>query len=152
MIDMGEHQNKDNQVRIISEHHKQEALRNMIGWKRKGWALYRTVGELLLSPKEGWRRMKRKFYVKVQHPEKRASSWEEGLSFYRRMSELLLSSKEGWRRMKWKLYAKVRRPEKRVSSWDEGWSYLPEGEWAVAESQEGWRREQEECLQDRRRK
>ena len=80
MIDMGEHQNKDNQVRMIWEHHKQEALRNMISWKRKGWALYRTVGELLLSPKEGWRRMKRKFYVKVQHPEKRASSWEEGLS------------------------------------------------------------------------
>ena len=52
----------------------------MVGWKRKGWALYRTVSELLLSPKEGWRRMKWKMYAEVQRPEKRASSWEEGLS------------------------------------------------------------------------
>ena len=48
--------------------------------ERKDWALCRRVSELLLSLKEGWRRMKWKFYVKVQHPEKRASSWEEGLS------------------------------------------------------------------------
>ena len=52
----------------------------MILQERKVWALYRRVSELLLSPKEGWRRMKWKFYAKVQRPEKRASSWEEGLS------------------------------------------------------------------------
>ena len=48
--------------------------------ERNGWALCRRVSELLLSLKEGWRRLKWKFYVKVQHPEKRASSWEEELS------------------------------------------------------------------------
>ena len=52
----------------------------MIGSKRKGGALYRRVSELLLSPKEGWRRIKWNLYAKVQRPEKWASSWEEGLS------------------------------------------------------------------------
>ena len=52
----------------------------MILQERKVWALYRRVSELLLSPKEGWRRMKWKLYAEVQRPEKRASSWEEGLS------------------------------------------------------------------------
>ena len=52
----------------------------MIFQERKVWALYRRVSELLLSPKEGWRRMKWKLYAKVQRPEKRASSWEEGLN------------------------------------------------------------------------
>ena len=48
---------------------------------RKGWALSRRVSELLLIPKEAWSSMKWKFYVEVQRPIKRASSWEEGLSF-----------------------------------------------------------------------
>ena len=52
----------------------------MILLERKGWALYRRLSELLLSPKEGWRRMKWNLYAKVQCPEKRVSSWEEGLS------------------------------------------------------------------------
>ena len=52
----------------------------MILQERKVWALYRRVSELFLSPKQGWRRMKWKMYVDVQRPEKRASSWEEGLS------------------------------------------------------------------------
>ena len=52
----------------------------MILQERKVWALYRRVSELLLSPKEGWRRLKWKLYAEVQRPEKRASSWEEGLS------------------------------------------------------------------------
>ena len=56
------------------------ALKNGHLPERKGWALYRRVSELLLSPKEGWRRMKWKMYAEVQRPEKRASSWEEGLS------------------------------------------------------------------------
>ena len=56
------------------------ALKNGHLPERKGWTLYWRVSELLLSPKEGWRRMKWKLYVKVQRPEKRASSWEEGLS------------------------------------------------------------------------
>ena len=54
----------------------------MIGWKRKGWALYRRVIELLLSPKEGWCRIKWKLYAKVQRPEKPAFSWEEGLNSF----------------------------------------------------------------------
>ena len=52
----------------------------MILPERKVWALYRRVSELFLSPKEGWRSMKWKLYAKVQRPEKRVSSWEEGLS------------------------------------------------------------------------
>ena len=47
---------------------------------RKFWAPYQRVSELLLSPKEGWRRMKWKLHAEEQRPEKRASSWEEGLS------------------------------------------------------------------------
>ena len=43
-------------------------------------ALYWRVSELLLSPKEGWRRMKWKMYAEVQRPEKRASFWEEELN------------------------------------------------------------------------
>ena len=38
------------------------------------------MSELLLSPKERWRRMKWKVCAEVQRPEKRASSWEEGLN------------------------------------------------------------------------
>ena len=52
----------------------------MILPKRKGGALSRKVSELSLSPKEGWRRIKRNLYAKVHRPKKRASSWEEGLS------------------------------------------------------------------------
>ena len=52
----------------------------MIFQERKVWALYRRVNELLLSPKEGWRRMKWTLYAEMQRPEKRASSLEEGLS------------------------------------------------------------------------
>ena len=52
----------------------------MIFQERKVWALYRRVSELLLSPKEGWRRIRWKLYAKVQGPEQRASSWVEGLS------------------------------------------------------------------------
>ena len=40
------------------------ALKNGHLPERKGWDLYRRVSELLLSPKEGWRRMKWKLYVK----------------------------------------------------------------------------------------
>ena len=38
------------------------------------------MSELLLSPKEEWRRMKLKLYAEEQRPEKRASSWEEEMS------------------------------------------------------------------------
>ena len=48
--------------------------------EKNGGSLYQRVSELLLSPREGWRRMKWKLYVEVERPEKRASSWEEGLS------------------------------------------------------------------------
>ena len=56
------------------------ALKNGHLPERKGWAFYRRVSELLLSPKDGWRRIKWKLYAELQQPEKRASSWEEGLS------------------------------------------------------------------------
>ena len=56
------------------------ALKNGHLREWKGWAPYRRVIKLLLSLKEGWRRMKWKLYIKVQLPEKRVSSWKEGLS------------------------------------------------------------------------
>ena len=59
---------------------QQYVVRNMILSEKKGWGLYRRVSKLLLSPKEGWRRMKQNPYDKVQRPEKRASPWWEGLS------------------------------------------------------------------------
>ena len=37
--------------------------------------------ELLLIPKEGWRRIKWDKFANVQRPKKWPSSWEEGLSF-----------------------------------------------------------------------
>ena len=52
----------------------------MILPERKVWALHQRVSEPLLSPKEGWHRMKWKLYAEVQCSEKRASSWEGGLS------------------------------------------------------------------------
>ena len=51
----------------------------MILPERKGWALDRRVSDLLLRPKEGWRRMKWNLCASVQRPEKRASYWEERL-------------------------------------------------------------------------
>ena len=45
--------------------------------EKKGENLYGRLSELLLSPKEGWRRMKWKLYAKLQRPEKRASPWEK---------------------------------------------------------------------------
>ena len=92
---------------------------------RKGCALYWRVSELLLSPKEIWHshRMKLKLYSKVQCPEKRASSWEEGLSNYRRVSELLLKPKEEWRRIKWNLYLKVQHPRKQPFLKTKGWAH-----------------------------
>ena len=59
----------------------------MPGWKNlkngylpkgKGWALYRRVSQLLLSPKEGWHRMKWKVYAKVQCPEKQTGIFLRG--------------------------------------------------------------------------
>ena len=52
----------------------------MIFPERKGWALYRRVSELLLCPKDGWRRIKWNLYGKMHPPGKRTSSWVEWLS------------------------------------------------------------------------
>ena len=109
----------------------------MILQEWKVWALYWRVSELLLSPKEGWRKMKWKVYAEVHRPEKRVSSWEEGLSSLSEGERAIAESQRGWLRMKRNLYAGVQRPEKRSSSWEEELSSLPEGEWAVAESQRG---------------
>ena len=71
------------------------ALKNGHLPEREGWALYRRVSELLLSPKEGWRRMKWKFDAEVQCPEKQASSWAEGLSSLREGGWAGVESQEG---------------------------------------------------------
>ena len=105
-----------------------DALKNGYLPESKGWALYRRGSELLLSPKEGWRRMKWKLYAEVQRPEKRASSWEEWLSS---LAEGEWAGVECQRGMTQDEVKTVRRGvtlEKRVSSWEEGLSSLPEGE------------------------
>ena len=79
----------------------------MILPERKVWALYRRVSELLLSPKEGWRRMKWKFYAKVQRPEKRASSWEEGLSSLLEGEWAVAESQRGMTRDEVKIVCRV---------------------------------------------
>ena len=71
--------------------------------ERKGWALYRRVSEQLLSPKEGWLRMKWKLYVEVQRPEKRASFWEKGLSSSPEVEWAVVESQRGMTQDKVKL-------------------------------------------------
>ena len=56
------------------------ALKNGHLPERKGWALYRRVSEVLLSPKEMTQDKVKNFYAKLQRPEKREFSWEKGLS------------------------------------------------------------------------
>ena len=75
---------------------KCNALKNGHLPETKSWTLYQRMSELLLSLKEGWRRMKWKLYAKVQRPEKRHLPKRKGWALYRRVSELLLSPKEGW--------------------------------------------------------
>ena len=94
--------------------------------ERKGWALYRKVSKLWLSPKEGWRKMKG------------ANHWKTGI-FLRGTAELFT---EGWVSCCWVSKRdgagwKVQIAEKRASSVEERLSSLPKGEWAVAESQRG---------------
>ena len=144
MSNMGEYQPK--RVQTGKNITQQWALRNMILSERKRWALDQRVRELLLSPKEGWRRMKWKLYAKEQRLKNGHLPERKGWTLYQRVSELLLSPKEGWRKMKWKFYAEVQCPEKRASSWEERLSSLLEGEWAVAESQWGMTQDEVKIL------
>ena len=57
----------------------------------------------MLSPKEGWLRMKWKLYAKVQRPEKGASSWEEGLSSLPKGEWAVAESQKGMAQDKVKL-------------------------------------------------
>ena len=67
----------------------------MILPERKVWALYQKVSELLLSPKEGWHRMKRKLYAEVQRPEKWVWSREEVLSSLPEVEQVRAESQRG---------------------------------------------------------
>ena len=101
-------QPKRTQARQCENIRKQWALRNMILLWKKGWALCQRVSELLLSPKEGWRRIKWNLYVKEHslkdgHPPER-----KGWALYRRVSELLLNPKEQ-RRREWEEWLQDRR-------------------------------------------
>ena len=71
------------------------ALRNGHLPERRVWALYWSVSELLLIPKEGWRRMNWKMYAEVQRPGKRAFSWEEGLSSLPESESAVANSQRG---------------------------------------------------------
>ena len=121
--------------------------------KRKGGAPYRRGSELLLSPNEGWRRIKWKLYSKVQRPEKRVSSLEEVLSSSPVGEWAVAESQRGMTQNKVKIVCQCATPWKtsiflrgRIELFTRGWAswcWVPKGE---------WRREWEEWLQDRRRK
>ena len=89
------------------------ALKNGHLPERKNWAFYRRVIELLLSTKKGWRRMKWKFYAEVQRPEKRASSWEEGLSSLPEGEWAVAESQRGMTQDKVKLVCRCTMPKKK---------------------------------------
>ena len=124
----------------------------MILPERKGWALYRRVSELLLSPKEGWRRMKWKFYAEVQHPEKRVSSWEEALSSLPENEWAVAKSQRGMTQDEVKIVCRGETPWK-MGIFLRGRVELFTGVSELVQSpREGWCREWEEWLQDKRRK
>ena len=93
---------------------KQRAQGYIILPERKVWALYQRVSELLLSLKDGWRRMKWKLYVEAQRPEKQASSWEEGLSSSPESEWAVAESQRGITQDKIKLVCRYATP------WDMG--------------------------------
>ena len=98
------YQIKESQHSIISKYYvEKNAMRNGHIPKWKAWALYRRVNELVLSIKERWRSEKWKYYAKVQPPEKRASSWEEGLSFLPEGESAVAESQRGMMQDKVKL-------------------------------------------------
>ena len=103
---------------------------NMILPVRKEWTLYRRVSELLLTPKEGWRRMKWKLYHDVQSLEKLTSSWEERLSSLPEGEWAVAESQRGMTQDEVKIVSRGATPQASSSS-------SLEGEWAVAESQTG---------------
>ena len=85
--------------------------------------------------------MKWKLYAKVQRPEKRVSSWEEGLSSLVEGEWAVAESQRGMMQDEVKIVCQGETPWKTTSSWEEGLSSLPEGEWAAAESQRGMTQE-----------
>ena len=100
----------------------------MILPERKGWAPYRRVSELLLSSKEGWRRMKWKLYAKMQRPEKRVPYWEDGLSSLQEGEWALAESRRGMTQDEVKLVCQYATPWKtgiflreRVELFTGGW-------------------------------
>ena len=103
-------------------------LKNRHLLERKGWALYQRVSELLLSPREGWCRMKWKLHAKEQCPEKWASSWEEGLSSLPEREWAVAESQRGMTQDKVKLVCRWATPWKagtflrgRVELFTRGW-------------------------------
>ena len=107
---------------------KQYALSNMILSERKVWALYRKVSELLPSPKKGWRRMKWKLYDEVQRPDKKISSWKEGLSSSLEGEWAVAESQRGMSQNKVKIVCRCATPWKmsiflrgKISLFTGGW-------------------------------
>ena len=80
--------------------------------ERKGWVLYRRLSELLLSPKEGWRMIKWNLHAKLQRPENRASSWEEGLSSLLESEWAVAESQRGMTQDKMELVSRCATPWK----------------------------------------
>ena len=107
----------------------------MICPKKKGGAIYRKVNEVLLSPKEGWRRIKWNLYAKVQRPEKQASSWGKGLSSLPEGKWAIVESQRGMTQNEVKIVSQGAMPSKtgiflrgRVELFTEGWvscSWVP---------------------------
>ena len=69
--------------------------------KRKGWALYRNVSELVLSLKERSHWMEWNQYAKVQRTENWAYFWEEGLSTLPEGEWAVVETHRGMTQDKW---------------------------------------------------
>ena len=82
MISMGEYKTKESQRRIRWKHYTTISPKKQDSSREKEITPYRRTGEQLLSPKEGWYKIKWNLYAKVQGREKQTSSWEEGLNSF----------------------------------------------------------------------
>ena len=106
--------------------------------EKKGENLYGRLSELLLSPKEGWRRMKWKLYAELQRPEKRASPWEKVWSLLAEGKWAVAESQKGMVQDEVKMSMFN---TQRASFWEEGLSSYRRVNELVLNPKEGWRRE-----------
>ena len=116
---------------------RHKAMKNKHLLERKVRALYWRVSELMPSPKLVWLRIKWILYAKVLHPEKRASSWKEGLSSLPKGEWAVAESQRRMTKDKLKIVCQAATLWKAGILLGERVEPLTEGEWAVGEFQRG---------------